>query len=105
MQVEIKEEDRKKTAFITKYGLFELIKMGFGLCNAPATFTRVMNIVLRGLKWQTVLVFLDDILVFGSCFEEHLQNLSEVFLRLREYGLKLKPKQCLLIQQEAEFTG
>ena len=104
-QVEIKEEDRKKTAFITKYGLFEHTKMGFGLCNAPATFARVMNLVLRGLTWKTVLAFLDDILVLGGSFEEHLQNLAEVFLRLREYGLKLKPKKCLLFHQEVEFLG
>ena len=71
-QVGIKE-DRKMTAFVTKYGLFEHTKMGFGLCNAHATFTKVINIVLRGLTWKTVLAFLDDILVLKSNFEEHLQ--------------------------------
>ncbi len=65
-QIKIKEEDRKKTAFITKYGLYEHIKMGFGLCNAPATYSRVMNLVLRGLTWKTVLAFLDDIAVLGT---------------------------------------
>ncbi len=57
-QVLVDLEDRHKTAFITKYGLFEHIKMGFGLCNAPATYSRVMNLVLRGLTWKTVLAFL-----------------------------------------------
>ena len=103
--MEVKEEDRKKTAFITKDGLFEHIKMGFGLCNAPATYARVMNLVLRGLTWKTVLAFLDDILVLGTSFENHLQNLSEVLTRMREYGLKLKPKKCLIFKKEVEFLG
>lgn len=104
-QVRIKAEDRKKTAFITKYGLFEHVKMGFGLCNAPATFARVMNLVLRGLNWQTVLAFLDDILVLGSSFEDHLTNLADALSRLRKYRLKLKPKKCIFFQREVEFLG
>ena len=56
-QVQIKEEDRKKTSFITKYGLFEHIRMGFGLCGAPATYARAMNLVLRGLTWKPSLLF------------------------------------------------
>ena len=104
-QVEIEEEDRKKTAFHTKYGLFEHVKMGFGLCNAPATFARVMNLVLRGLNWKIALAFLDDILVMGKSFEDHLVNLGETLGRFREYGLKLKPKKCVLFQKEVEFLG
>jgi hypothetical protein len=60
-----------KTAFITKYGLFEFARMAFGLCNSPATYTRVINLVLRGLNWKVVLAFLDDILVLGKDFEGH----------------------------------
>ena len=104
-QVKIKEEDRKKTAFITKYGLFEHVKMGFGLCNAPATYARVMNLVLRGLNWKTVLAFLDDILVLGHTFQEHLVNLAEALSQFREHGLKLKPKKCLFFQREVDFLG
>lgn len=70
-QVSIREEDRKKTAFITKYGLFEHVKMGFGLCNAPSTYARVMNLVMRGLNWKIVLAFLDDILVLGKNVSDH----------------------------------
>ena len=62
-QIKIKPEDRKKTAIVTKYGLFVCVKMAFGLCNAPGTYARVINLVLRGLTWTTVLAFLDDILV------------------------------------------
>ncbi|XP_069189857.1 uncharacterized protein [Procambarus clarkii] len=76
-QINIAEEDRKKTAFITKYRLFEFKKMAFGLCNVPATYARVMNLVLRELNWETVLAFLDDFLVLGDSFQSHLSNLVQ----------------------------
>ena len=104
-QMKIKPEDCSKTAFITKYGLFEFARMAFGLCNSPATYARVINLVLRGLNWKVVLAFLDDILVLGKDFEGHLANLRAVLVRFREYGLKLKPKKCELFQKEVEFLG
>ena len=104
-QVQIKEEDRKKTAFITKYGLFEHIRKGFGLCGAPATYARAMNLVLRGLTWKTVLAFLDELVVLGKSFEDHVTNLKEALERFRKHGLKLKPKKCTFFQQEIEFSG
>ena len=104
-QVRVKEEDRKKTAFITKYGLFEHVRMGFGLCGAPATFARAMNLILRGLNWKTVLAFLDDVVVLGKDFNDHLANLREAFERFRKHGLKLKPKKCTFFQKEVEFLG
>ena len=57
--------DREKTAFTTRHGLFEFQVMAFGLCNAPSTFQRLMEFVLAGLQWQTCLVYLDDVIVFG----------------------------------------
>ncbi len=104
-QVKIKKSDRKKTAFATKYGLYEFVRMGFGLCNAPATYCRVMNLVLRGLNWNILLAFLDDILVMGNGFADHLRNLEQVFQRFRQYGLKLKPRKCELYQVRVEFLG
>lgn len=71
-QIEIDERDREKTAFITPDGLFEFKVMPFGLCSAPATFQRVMDTVLAGLKWQTCLVYIDDVVVFASTFDEHM---------------------------------
>lgn len=70
--------------------------MSFGLCNAPSTYARVMNLVLRGLTCNIVLAFLDDILVMGKSFADHLQNLQLVFERFRQNGLKLKPAKCLI---------
>ena len=104
-QVKIKPEDCSKTAFITKYGLFEFARMVFGLCISPATNARVINLVLRGLNWKVLLAFLDDILVLGRDFEGHLAILRAVLVRFREYGLKLKPKKCELFQKEVEFRG
>lgn len=64
-----------------------------------------MNLVLRGLTWNIVLAFLDDILVMGKSFADHLQNLQLVFVRFRQYGLKFKPAKCLMFQSEVEFSG
>lgn len=104
-QIEIHPEDREKTAFITRFGLFEHRRMSFGLCNAPSTFQRAMNLVLRGLTWKTVLAFLDDVLILGKDFTDHMKNLEEVLDRFRLYNLKLKPKKCVLFQTKAKFLG
>ena len=95
-QVGMDEESREKTAFTTNSGLYEFKVMPFGLCNAPATFQRLMEEVLRGLAREKCLVYLDDVLVIGRTFDEHLSNLREVFNRLSEAGLKLKPAKCKL---------
>ena len=100
-QVKIKPEDRSKTAFITKYGLFEFARMAFGLCNSPATYAGVINLMLRGLNWKVVLAFLDDILVLGRDFEGHLASLRAVLVRFREYVLKLKPKNGNCCKRES----
>ena len=73
-QVEVNPEDCSKTAFCTSEGLFEFKVMPFGLCNVPATFQKLMDLVLSGLQWVSCLVYLDDVVVFGKSFEEHLKN-------------------------------
>ena len=104
-QIAVEDRDIEKTAFTTFAGLYEFTKMGFGLCNAPATFQRLMEIALAGLQWSTCLVYLDDILVFSKSFEEHLQCLAKVFNRLMEAGLKLKAKKCAFARKEVPFLG
>jgi hypothetical protein len=79
--------------------------MSFELCNAPGTYARVMSLILRGLIWNTVLAFLDDILVLGSDFQSHLTNLKHVFEHFRQYQLKLKPRKCVLFTKTVEFLG
>lgn len=104
-QIRVEEEDKPKTAFVTKRGLFEHNRMAFGLCNAPATFQRAMNQVLEGLTWRTVLAYIDDIVVLGDSFDSHLANLRQVFQRFRDYNLKLKPRKCHLFQLQVNFLG
>ena len=79
--------------------------MPFGLCNAPAMFQGLMETVLAGLAWKRCIVYLDDILVFGRTFEEHLRNLYEVFERLRQFGLQLKPCKCHLAKRRVTYLG
>ena len=104
-QVEVAPEDQPKTAFTTPEGLYQFKVMPFGLCNPPATFQRLMDRVLSGLKWSSCLVYFDDIIVVGTTFQEHLHHLTSVFTRLRGAGLKLKPKKCTLCRQQVTFLG
>ena len=104
-QVEMSKEAQEKTAFSTPEGLFEFKVLPFGLCNAPATFQRLMDLVLSGLQWSACLVYMDDIIVYGSTFSAHLHNLAAVFARLRQAGLKLQPQKCFLLQKEVNYLG
>ena len=104
-QVEMEERDREKTAFATHEELFEFKVMPFGLCNAPATFQRLMNIVLSGIQWSRCLVYLDDVIVVGRTFKEHVENLGVVLQRLREANLRLKPTKCALCRDEVLYLG
>ena len=88
-QVEVAEGDREKAAFKTHEGLFEFKVLPFGLCNAPATFQRLMDLILAGVQWSRCLFYLDNVIVIGRDFDEHLSNLSVVLQKLREYGLQL----------------
>ena len=74
-QIPVVDEDKEQTAFITRYGLFQFTRMPFRLSNSPATFQRVMHLVLSGLIWSVVIVYLDDINIVGATFEVTLQNL------------------------------
>lgn len=104
-QIEVDERDREKTAFITPDGLYEFKVMPFGLCTAPATFQRVMDTVLAGLKWHTCLVYLDDVVVFARTFDEHLARLEYVLEAIRTSGLTLKPEKCRFAYEELKFLG
>ena len=105
-QVPITEQDKAKTAFRTSSGqLFEFNQVPFGLCNAPATFSRLMDRVLAGLHWETCLFYLDHIIVFSSTWEEHLARLREVFERLRHTKLKLGAAKCTFAAKEVNYLG
>ena len=104
-QVKMDDDSKEKTAFTTPCGLYEFLVMPFGLCNAPATFQRLMEQVLHGLIGKCCVVYLDDILVIGETFEKHMDNLKKVLERLQEADLHLKMKKCHFVQTSAEYLG
>lgn len=99
------EKDKEKTAFVTTLGLFQFRVMPFGLVNAPSTFERLMENVLKGLQWTECLVYMDDIISHSSTFDEGIQRLANIFTRLREANLKLKPSKCIFFQKQVKFLG
>ncbi len=98
-------EDRHRTAFTTPEGLFEFKVMPFGLCNAPATFQRLMDLVLAGLIGSSCLVYLDDIIILRKDFQGHLHNIQLVLQRIRDAGLKLKPQKCFFFKSRVLYLG
>ena len=104
-QIQMLEKDKQKTAFIVHGGLYEFNVMPFGLTNATATFQRYMDMVLAGLKWTSLLVFLDDVCVFATTLKQHLERLEEAFRRFRLYNLKLNASKCHVLRQEFTYLG
>ncbi|UYV72153.1 hypothetical protein LAZ67_9001970 [Cordylochernes scorpioides] len=104
-QIEVDDKDREKTAFITPDGLYEFNVMPFGLCNAPATSERMIDNVLRGLKWDMCLCYLDDIVVYGSIFKEHLTRLYKVLRCIQQAGLCLNYKKCHFASRQITILG
>ena len=104
-QVKNDLETADKTTFITRKEACKFIVLPFGLTNAPASFQTLMNLVMVGFTREACLVFLDDIIVMSSTFEQHLDRLQAVFHRLRLAHLKLKPSKCRLFQKKVKFIG
>ena len=105
-QVEIEESDKHKTAFqVGTLGFFEFHRMPFGLCNAPATFQRLMERCMGELNLDQCLIYLDDVIIFSTNFEEHLRRLEAVFTRLHEHNLKLKASKCDFFKSEVTYLG
>lgn len=103
--VRIKEGDEWKTAFRTRYGHFECLVMPFGLTNAPAAFQHFVNDVFRDLLDNTVLIYLDDILIFSDDPATHEEDVRRVLRRLIENGLYAKAEKCEFNVKETEFLG
>lgn len=104
-QVEVATEDQEKTAFTTPFGLYQFDRMPFGLCNAPATFQRLMQRCLGAQVYDHLLIYLDDVIVYSPNFAAHLQHLEQVFARLDGHGLKLQPRKCHLFQKKVAYLG
>lgn len=104
-QIGMDADSIEKTAFSTPFGQYEYTKMPFGVKNGPATFQRGMMIALAGLPWNKVMVYLDDIIILGKNFEDHLDTLEKVLIALGSNGYKLKPKKTRICRTEVEFLG
>lgn len=105
-QVEMSEECKEMTAFtVGPLGFYECERMPFGLCNAPATFQRLMEMCLGELHLSWCIIYLDDIIIFSKTPEEHLERLRGVFEKLAEAGLKLKTKKCEFFKQRIAYLS
>jgi hypothetical protein len=102
-QIEVKEEDREKTAFTTGAGLYEFNVLPFGLTGAPSAFQRTMDYILMDTPHS--MVYIDDVIVFSESFAQHLVDLENVFKRIRQANLKLKPQKCAWAKPEVKFLG
>ena len=104
-QVRVADEDVAKTTCVTRYGAYEFLVMPFGLTNAPATFCTLMNQVFYDFLDKFVVVYLDDIVIYSSSLEDHLEHLKLVFERLRQHQLYVKREKCSFAQESIKFLG
>lgn len=104
-QVRIHPDDVHKTAFSTRYGLFEFLVLPFGLTNAPATFMHLMQDVFRPMLDESVIVFLDDILIYSKTKEQHMKHVKQVLELLRKHKLYAKGSKCDFLKRSVSFLG
>lgn len=105
-QVPMDEASKQYTAFVAQgHGQYECNVLPFGLTNAPATFQHLADQVFQGIKWKEILIYLDDIIIFSTTLEEHLEKLEKVFQRLRDANLTLKLGKCMFVQTTINILG
>ena len=104
-QGKMNEETRHKTAFITPWGLWEWVRIPFGLMNAPAGFQRHMEETFEDYRDDFALPYLDDVIVYSKTFDEHVHHIQLVFQRIKKKGLKLNPAKCDIFRNEVKYLG
>ena len=90
---------------MTNLGTFRHLRMPFGLRNAPATFQRALDIILSGVRWQTCLIYLDDVIIFSKDITSHLAHVDEILTLLGQAGITLKLKKCEFFQPRVDYLG
>jgi len=104
-QIKMHPKDSHKTAFSTPHGHYEFDRMPFGLKNAPATFQRLMDLILSGMQGSKIFVYLDDIVLYASSLTEHEIKFEKLITRLREVNLKLQPDKCEFLRKKVTYLG
>jgi hypothetical protein len=102
-QIKIAEEDKMKTVFSVPSGHYNILRLPFGLSNSPASFQRLMDIVLRDLVGTECYTFIDDVIVYGNTIEEHARRLEHVLQRFERANLQLQPSKCVFARPEVEY--
>jgi hypothetical protein len=103
--IQIRPEDRPKTAFSTPWGLYQYKKVPFGLTNGPASYSRLIQLALSGVPRAVALPYLDDTIIHSTDMRQHFRNLEWILRIHRRAGLRLKPSQCQLFQDQVEYLG
>ena len=104
-QVVVHQSDREKTSFSAHQGLYQFFVIPFRTTNSPSNFEILLEDVLRGLQWQECLLYINDSLVPGSCFDECIKRLTNEFERLIQAHLKFKPSKCAFFQKRVTRLG
>ena len=103
--IRMAEEDCHKTAIVTKYGHYKFLIMPFGLCNAPATFQATMNDIFRDQLDKSVIIYIDDLLVYSKSHEEHRVHLQQVLEKMQLHQLCARVHKCCFLQEEVDYLG
>ena len=104
-QCSVAPEDKYKTAVTTQFDLFQWKVMPVDMCKSPSTFQRLMDLLIAGLTWHGVLIYVDDLLIYGNSFDQHFDRFKEVLSRLREANLKLAPTKFHLLKRQITYLG
>ena len=103
--VPLEEKSKPKTAFSTPFGSYQFKRLPFGLANGPATYARLVKLVLNGIPTSMALPYLDDVIVHSPDVQKHFQDLAQVFKSYRKAGLKLQPAKCQLFRAQIDYLG
>ena len=101
----VDEASKELTAFSSGSALYQFKVLPFGVANGVATYQRLMSLALAGVSWDVCIAYIDDLIVLGRSFDEHLSNLDSIVKRLVAHNLKIKPRKCSLFKSQVNYLG